>query len=135
MIVDTSALLAVLFREDEAQRFEALIAASFCRMSVANVLEAALVVEGRGGWQAGDALDEFLAVAGIAAAPISTDQLEVAREAWRRYGKGNHPATLNFGDCFAYALARAENEPLLFKGNDFAQTDIAAAAQPTTGDA
>ena len=103
-------------------------------MSVANVLEATLVVEGRGGRQAGDALDEFLAVAGIAAAPISTDQLEVAREAWRRYGKGN-PAALNFGDCFAYALARAENEPLLFKGNDFAQTDIAAAAQPTTGNA
>ena len=134
MIVDTSALLAVLFREDEAQWFEALIAASSCRMSVANVLEAALVVEGRGR-QAGDALDEFLAVAGIAAAPISTDQLEVAREAWRRYGKGNHPVALNFGDCFAYALARAENEPLLFKGNDFAQTDIAAAAQPTTGNA
>ena len=116
MIVDTSALLAVLFREEEAQRFEALIAASSCRMSVANVLEAALVVEGRGGRQAGDALDEFLAVAEIAATPISTDQLEVAHEAWRRYGKGNHPAALNFGDCFAYALARAENEPLLFKG-------------------
>ncbi len=135
MIVDTSALLAVLFREAEAPRFEALIAASSCRMSAANVLEAALVVEGRGGRQAGDALDEFLAAAEIAAAPISTDQLEVAREAWRRYGKGNHPAALNFGDCFAYALARAENEPLLFKGSDFAQTDIAAAAQPITGKA
>ena len=130
MIVDTSALLAVLFREDEAQRFEALIAASSCRMSVANVLEAALVVEGRGGRQAGDALDEFLAAAEIAAAPISTDQIEVAREAWRRYGKGNHPAALNFGDCFAYALARTKNEPLLFKGNDFAQTDIATRHNP-----
>ena len=129
MIVDTSALLAVLFREDEAQRFEVLIAASPCRMSVANVLEGALVVEGRGGRQAGDALDEFLAVAEISAVPISTDQLAIAREAWRRYGKGNHPAALNFGDCFAYALARAENEPLLFKGDDFAQTDIAAAVQ------
>ena len=135
MIVDTSALLAVLFREDEAPRFEALIAASSCRMSAANVLEAALVVEGRGGRQAGDALDEFLAAAEIAAAPISTDQLEVAREAWRRYGKGNHPAALNFGDCFAYALARAENEPLLFKGSDFVQTDIPAAAHPITGKA
>ena len=135
MIVDTSALLAVLFREDEAQRFEALIAASPCRMSVANVLEATLVVEGRGGRQAGDALDEFLAAAEITAAPISTDQLGVAREAWRRYGKGNHPAALNFGDCFAYALASTENEPLLFKGNDFAQTDIDAAARSTTGKA
>ena len=135
MIVDTSALLAVLFREDEAQRFEALIATSPCRMSVANVLEAALVVEGRGGRQAGDALDEFLAAAEIAAEPITTDQLGVAREAWRRYGKGNHPAALNFGDCFAYALASAENEPLLFKGNDFAQTDIAAAARSATGKA
>ncbi len=127
MIVDMSALLAVLFQEEDAPRFETLIAASSCRMSVANVLEAAMVVEGRGGRPAGDALDAFLACADITAMPISTDQLDIAREAWRRYGKGNHPAALNFGDCFAYALASTENEPLLFKGGDFAQTDIPAA--------
>ena len=127
MIVDTSALLAVLFQEEDAPRFETLIATSPCRMSVANVLEAAMVVEGRGGRPAGDALDAFLASADITAMPISTDQLDIAREAWRRYGKGNHPAALNFGDCFAYALASTENEPLLFKGGDFAQTDIPAA--------
>ena len=127
MIVDTSALLAVLFQKEDAPRFETLIAASSCRMSVANVLEAAMVVEGRGGRPAGDALDAFLASADITAMPISTDQLDIAREAWRRYGKGNHPAALNFGDCFAYALASTKNEPLLFKGGDFAQTDIPAA--------
>lgn len=128
MIVDTSAVLAVLFGEDEARRLEGLIAALPCRMSVANVLEATMVVEGRGGRQAGDALDAFLASAGITTEPVSRHQLEVAREAWRRYGKGNHPAALNYGDCFAYALAHTENEPLLFKGNDFTQTDIPAAA-------
>ena len=127
MIVDTSAILAVLFREDEAPGFETLIAASSCRMSVANALEAAMVVEGRGGRAAGRALDAFLASSAIATAPITTDQLEIARDAWRRYGKGNHPAALNFGDCFAYALASASGEPLLFKGNDFAQTDVVAA--------
>ena len=127
MIVDTSAILAVLFREDEAPGFENLIAASSCRMSVANVLEAAMVVEGRGGRAAGRALDTFLASAAIETAPITTDQLEIARDTWHRYGKGNHPAALNFGDCFAYALASASGEPLLFKGNDFAQTDIVAA--------
>ena len=127
MIVDTSAILAVLFREDEAPKFEHLIAASPCRMSVANLLESAMVVEGRGGRAAGTALDAFLASAAIKAAPITTDQLEIARNAWRRYGKGNHPAALNFGDCFAYALASATGEPLLFKGDGFAHTDIVAA--------
>ena len=63
----------------------------------------------------------------IATAPVTVAQLEAVRDAWRRYGKGNHPAALNFGDCFAYALARTTSEPLLFKGNDFARTDIAAA--------
>ena len=89
-------------------------------------LEAAMVVEGQGGRAAGRALDAFLASSAIATAPITTDQLEIARDAWHRYGKGNHPA-LNFGDCFAYALASASGEPLLFKGNDFAQTDVVAA--------
>ena len=127
MIVDTSAVLAVLLREAEAHRLEALIAASSCRMSVANILEASMVLEGRGGGAAGKALDDFLAVAEVEAAAVTTEQLEAARDAWRRYGKGNHPAALNFGDCFAYALAITTGEPLLFKGNDFAQTDVSAA--------
>lgn len=127
MIVDTSALLAVLLREEEAARFETLIAASLCRMSAANVLEATMVLEGRAGEAAGRALDAFLASAEVATAPITLEQLEVARDAWRRYGKGNHPAALNFGDCFAYALASTTGESLLFKGNDFAQTDVEAA--------
>ena len=93
-------------------------------MSVANILEAAMVVEGRGGTAAGRALDAFLGAAGVELALVTTTQLEVARDAWRRYGKGNHPAALNFGDCFAYALASTTGEPLLFKGDDFARTDI-----------
>lgn len=72
-------------------------------------------------------MDDFLAVAEVEAAAVTTEQLEAARDAWRRYGKGNHPAALNFGDCFAYALAITTGEPLLFKGNDFAQTDVSAA--------
>lgn len=127
MIVDTSAILAILLREEEASSVEALIAASSCRMSVANILEASVVLESRGGRAAGRALDDFLAASEVAAAAVTTEQFEAARDAWRRYGKGNHPAALNFGDCFAYALASTTGESLLFKGNDFAQTDISAA--------
>ena len=120
-------MLAALLRETEAHRLEALIAASPCRMSVANILEASMVLEGRGGRPAGRALDDFLAAAEVEAVPVTTEQLDAARDAWRRYGKGNHPAALNFGDCFAYALATTTGEPLLFKGEDFAQTDVSAA--------
>lgn len=127
MIVDTSALLAVLLREEDASRFETAIANSPCRMSAANVLEATMVLEGRGGTAAGSAMDAFIASAEIATAPITLEQLEVARDAWRNYGKGNHPAALNFGDCFAYALAVTTGESLLFKGNDFARTDVESA--------
>ena len=98
-----------------------------CRMSVANALEASIVLEGRGGVAAGDELDAFLESTGINLAPVTAGQLVEARRAWRRFGKGNHPAGLNFGDCFAYALAETTGEPLLFKGDDFARTDIASA--------
>ena len=87
-----------------------------CRMSVANVLETSIVAESRGGAAAGHELDVFLERAGIELIPVTLEHLEAARRAWRRFGKGNHPAALNFGDCFAYALAKVENEPLLFKG-------------------
>ena len=128
MIVDTSAIVAILFAEDDAERYDRAIAeAQRRRMSVVNFLEAAIVLEGRSGPAAGHELDAFLEESGIELAPVTTDHAEAAREAWRRFGKGNHPAGLNFGDCFAYALAAATGEPLLFKGRDFALTDIEAA--------
>ena len=128
MIVDSSAVLAVLYREPDAERFETAVASvPSSRMSVANALEASIVVEGRGGMAAGHALDLFLKEAMIELAPVTAEQLEAARRAWRRFGKGNHPAALNFGDCFAYALAEVTGEPLLFKGEDFSRTDIEAA--------
>ncbi|MCY3841518.1 MAG: type II toxin-antitoxin system VapC family toxin [Gammaproteobacteria bacterium] len=128
MIVDSSALLAILFREPDAARFEQVIATSpECRMSVANALEASIVVEGRGGVAAGDELDAFFETSGIELAPVAAEHFVAARLALRRFGKGNHPAGLNFGDCFAYALAEASDEPLLFKGDDFERTDILSA--------
>ena len=128
MIVDSSAVLAILFSEPDARRHAgAIMAASPCSMSVANVLEASIVVERRGGDATAHELDTLLESAEIELVPVTIEHLEAARRAWRRFGKGNHPAALNFGDCFAYALAKATGEPLLFKGEDFAQTDIEAA--------
>ena len=128
MIIDSSAVLAILFGEADADTYEKAIAtASSCHMSVANVLEASIVVESRGGAAAGRELNVFLERAGVELIPVTLEHLEAARRAWRRFGKGNHPAALNFGDCFAYALAKVENEPLLFKGNDFTRTDVEAA--------
>lgn len=127
MIVDSSAVLAILFREPDARRHANLIMAAHpCRMSVANALEASIAAERRGGESAARDLDLLLERAEIELMPVTVEHLEAARLAWRRFGKGNHPAALNFGDCFAYALARTSDEPLLFKGDDFARTDIAA---------
>lgn len=128
MIVDSSALLAILFREPDAPRYERAIAsARRCRMSVAGALETTMVLESRGGVSAGRALERYLEETGIRLEPVTVEHLEAAREAWRRFGKGNHPAGLNFGDCFAYALAEVSREPLLFKGEDFSRTDVAVA--------
>ena len=128
MILDSSAVLAILFSEPDARRHAgAIMAASSCRMSVANVLEASIVVERRGGDEAAQELDTLLDRAQVELVPVTVEHLETARRAWRRFGKGNHPAALNFGDCFAYALAKTTGEPLLFKGKDFARTDIEAA--------
>ena len=128
MIIDSSAVLAILFSEPDARRHAgAIMAASPCRMSVANVLEASIAVERRGGNTAARDLDTFLETAEVELVPVTVEHLEAARRAWRRFGKGNHPAALNFGDCFAYALARSTGEPLLFKGEDFTRTDIEAA--------
>ncbi len=93
-------------------------------MSVVNFLEAATVLESRQGTDAGYRLDTFLESVPVGLAPVTVRQAELARDAWRRFGKGRRPRGLNLGDCFAYALAAETGEPLLFKGDDFTQTDI-----------
>ncbi|MGC9995060.1 MAG: type II toxin-antitoxin system VapC family toxin [Terriglobia bacterium] len=125
MIIDTSALLAIFLGEPERRRFlDAVIQAETRSISAANSLETGIVLEARRGEPAGREFDLFLHQAKVDVVPVDADQVEIARLAWRTYGKGRHPAALNFGDCFAYALAKASGEPLLAKGNDFAQTDI-----------
>ena len=96
-------------------------------MSAVALLETTMVVEARSGPSAGHDIDLFLQEAEIELTPVTADQVDSARRAWRRFGKGNHPAALNFGDCFAYALAETTGEPLLFKGEDFTRTDVARA--------
>jgi len=128
VIVDTSAVLAVLFHEPDAEHFaRAITTATSRRMSVATLLETTIVLESRSGPAAGYELDAFLQEARIELELVTADQAQAARRAWRRFGKGNHPAGLNFGDCFVYALAETTREPLLFKGRDFELTDIEAA--------
>jgi len=129
MVIDTSAIVAVLQEEPETGRFLARLEADPTRlMSAASYLEAAIVIEDRFGYDGIRDLKLFLHEAGIDIEPVTFDQAELAREAYRRYGRGNHPAALNYGDCFAYALAKATREPLLFKGDDFSRTDVAPAA-------
>ena len=128
MIIDTSAILSILLREPDAERFaRAITAASSRRISAATLLETTIVLESRSGPASAHELDAFLTRAQIGLEPVTPEQAQTARQAWRRFGKGNHPAGLNFGDCFAYALAQATREPLLFKGGDFELTDILAA--------
>ena len=119
MIVDSSALLAVLFDEPDSQKYNTLIVKSPCLLSVVNALESAIVVESLGGRDGGDALDEYLVASGISVVPVTEEQFSAARTAWRRFGKGHHQAALNLDDCFSYSLARTSGEPLLFKGLDF----------------
>jgi ribonuclease VapC len=129
MVVDSSALLAIMFLEPEAQRFTQLIQASRAPLlSAANFLEASILVESRRGIAKRDLFDTFVAESGIRLQPVTRAQAVIARDAYRRFGKGNHPAGLNFGDCFAYALAKERNLPLLFKGEDFTRTDLDPAA-------
>ena len=130
MIIDTSALLAILYEEPDAQLYERAIRdAPHPRMSAANYLEATIVVERRSGRPKGLELEDLVEQLDIQFVPVTLDQMRAARQAWRAFGegRGSPPAVLNYGDCFAYALARTSGEPLLFKGNDFAQTDIPSA--------
>jgi ribonuclease VapC len=128
MVIDTSALIAILLNEAEAEAFAKAIAADPKRLiSAFNLLETAIVIEAKKGEAGGIELDLLLHRARIEAVSMSAEQTELARTAWRVYGKGNHPAGLNIGDCCAYALAKYSGEPLLFKGEDFALTDIPSA--------
>ena len=125
MVIDTSALLAILFDEPERRRFNQLIEKDPRRLvSAATVLEASIVVESRHGDSAGRELDLLLHRARFQVVAVDGEQMEIARGAFRKYGKGRHRAALNFGDCFAYAAAKATGEPLLFKGQDFSETDL-----------
>jgi ribonuclease VapC len=129
MVIDTSALLAILFGEPQRQAFNEKIAKDEVRlMSAASYLEAAIIIDDRFGYDGARDLRLFMVEAAIEVMPVTLEQAEIAREAYRAYGRGNHPARLNFGDCFAYALAKSSGEPLLFKGDDFSQTDIAVVA-------
>ncbi len=128
MVLDTSALLAVLFDEPERRAFvEKIAAAEDPLVSSATVVECAIVVEARRGSAAGRELDLLLHRAGVRTVAVDEEQALIARAAWRQYGKGHHAAPLNLGDLFSYALARATGRPLLYKGDDFARTDITAA--------
>jgi ribonuclease VapC len=130
MVVDTSAILAVLFDEPEAETFlAALRSVAQPAISAANWLEVAIVIDGRKGPEWLPALDAFLEGLAVVVVPVSLRQVHVARDAYRRFGKGNHPDGLNFGDCFAYALAKECGLPLLYKGSDFARTDLRPAPQ------
>jgi len=125
MVIDTSAVLAVLLGEPGGGGIARAIEAGTPRLlSAANLVEASIVIESRKGEAGGRELDLLLYRGEIDIVAVDHDQAEVARAAWRRFGKGRHPAGLNYGDCFAYALARTRRLPLLFCGDDFARTDI-----------
>lgn len=125
MVIDTSALVAMLNDEPEAERFEAAVEADHVRlMSTASYLETAIVIETRFGEPGGRELDLWLHRAAVDLVGVDSDQADAARVAYRMYGTGRHRAGLNYGDCFSYALAKVSGQPLLFKGDDFARTDI-----------
>ena len=127
MVIDTSAIVAVLFDEPERHLFNRLIVEDPKRvLSSGTYLEAGIVVEARAGESGGRELDLYLQKAGVDVVPFDADQADIARRAFRRFGKGNNPAALNYGDCFAYALSILSGEPLLFKGEDFSKTDVTA---------
>jgi ribonuclease VapC len=125
VIIDSSAVLAIFFQESDGRRYlRTVMDAEPRRMSVSNWLEATMVVDRRGSAVAANWVEEFMYDAQIELMPVSVSQAAIARLAWRVFGRGAHPARLNYGDCFAYALAKETREPLLFKGNDFAKTDV-----------
>jgi ribonuclease VapC len=125
VIIDISALLAILYQEEDAEWFvTAMVTASIRRMSAASFLEAAINIDTHGDPEASRQLDHFIRQAAIEIAAVTPEHAQIARQAYLDFGKGRHKAALTFGDCFAYALAKATGEPLLFKGNNFSNTDI-----------
>jgi ribonuclease VapC len=128
MIIDSSALIAILRDEPDALAYaRAIAAATERRLSAVNFVESAAVVDASRDPIASRRFDDFMKEAGITIEPVTENQARIAREAYRDFGKGSgHPAKLNFGDCFAYALAKSLREPLLYKGKDFSRTDIAS---------
>lgn len=134
MVIDTSALVAMLSDEPEAERLEAAVEAdAVLLMSTASYLETAIVIESRFGEPGGRELDLWLHRAAVDLVAVHAEQAHAARVAYRQYGKGRHPAGLNYGDCFAYALAKISGEPLLFKGDGFPKTDVVAVALAAPG--
>lgn len=128
MIVDTSAVLAILFNEVEADRFaQRIAAAETCRISAVNFAEAAIVVDLQTNATGSRQFDHFVRRSGLVIEAVTEEQAHLARQAYFDFGKGRHPAGLNLGECFAYALAKVTGEPLLFKGEDFSQTDLPSA--------
>jgi ribonuclease VapC len=127
MVVDSSALIAILLGEPDADRFARAIAGDPKRLtSSVSALETAIVIEAKKGEPGSRELDLLFHRTGIQVVPFDADQVDVARFAWRTYGKGRHPASLNLGDCCTYALSKSSHEPILFKGDDFAKTDALA---------
>jgi ribonuclease VapC len=127
VIIDSSAILAIALEEPEAARIAASIAGSpVRRMSAVNWLEALMVIESRHGVESADELLLMLRELEVESLPLDSEQVSLARSAWRRYGKGRHPAALNLGDCCAYAASAVSGEPLLYKGRDFSLTDVAS---------
>jgi ribonuclease VapC len=128
VIVDTSAIVAILGAEGDARLFaEAIAEALERRVSAATYVEAGIVLDSRRDVALSRSLDDFIRNTRIIVEPVTAEQAELAREAYRDFGKGRHQAGLNFGDCFAYALAKNKGEPLLFKGHDFRKTDVEVA--------
>ncbi len=125
MVIDTSAVLAIFLGEPERKQFlDAILEAARRQISAASVLETGIVLESKRGESAGREFDLFIVRANLEVVGVDAEQIEIARSAWRSFGKGRHPAALNFGDCFTYALAKSSGEPLLAKGRDFALTDM-----------
>jgi ribonuclease VapC len=130
VIIDTSAIVAVLRREPESEAFSALMLQRPSRLSAAGYLETAIVLDRSRQPVVTRALDDLLRATRTVVEPVTAEHARIAREAYRDYGRGSgHPARLNFGDCFSYALARCTGEPLLYKGDDFVHTELPAAAE------
>jgi len=128
MVIDTSALIAIFLGEPEADRFDEVVASAKIRLLPATcLLEARMVLVARRDERSVNDLDLWLIKAGVEITPIDADLVDFATQAWLVYGKGRHPAGLNFADCLSYGLAKRAGEPLLFKGEDFSKTDIRAA--------